>query len=133
MPAKQRRPKRSRNALDGQVFEVRRGLAIYKVNASPFYRARMWSAAQGKYLVKSTKEATKAAAIIAAEAMFEALRSKGVIGSVPRSHTFETFAEKLIARQAARAKAGRGHPPARAMNTSCVSKVRLNRLFGSPT
>jgi hypothetical protein len=112
---------------------VRRGLAIYKVNASPFYRARMWSAAQGKYLVKSTKEATKAAAIIAAEAMFEALRSKGVIGSVPRSHTFETFAEKLIARQAARAKAGRGHPPARAMNTSCVSKVRLNRLFGSPT
>ena len=110
MPAKQRRPKRSRNALDGKVFEVRRGLAVYKVNASPFYRARMWSAAQGKYLVKSTKETTKAAAIVAAEAMFEALRSKGIIGSVPRSHTFETFAEKLIARQAARAKAGRGHP-----------------------
>jgi hypothetical protein len=110
MPSKPRRPKSSRNALDGKVFEVRRGLAVYKVNASPFYRARMWSAAQGKYLVKSTQETTKAAAIVAAEAMFEALRSKGVIGSVPRSHTFETFAEKLIARQAARAKAGRGHP-----------------------
>jgi hypothetical protein len=133
MSAKQRRPKRSRNALDGKVFEVRRGLAVYKVNASPFYRARMWSAAQGKYLVKSTKETTKAAAIVAAEAMFEVLRSKRVIGSVPRSHTFETFAEKLIARQGARARAGRGHPQ-HAKNDEYILRLKgagLIAHFGS--
>jgi hypothetical protein len=133
MPSKPRRPKRSRNALDGKVFEVRRGLAIYKVNASPFFRARMWSAAQAKYVVKSTKEATKAAAILAAETMFEALRSKGLIGSVPRSHTFETFAEKLIARQAARAKAGRGHPQ-HAKNDEYILRLKgagLIAYFGS--
>jgi hypothetical protein len=133
MQTKQRRPKRSRNALDGKVFEVRRGLAVYKVNASPYFRARMWSAAQGKYLVKSTKEATKTAAIVAAEAMFEVLRSKGVIGSVPRSHTFETFAEKLIARQAARARAGRGHPQ-HAKNDEYILRLRgagLIAYFGN--
>jgi hypothetical protein len=82
------KPKRSRNALSGKIHEIRRGLSIYKVGASPYYRARMWSASQGRYLVKSTKETMKAAAIEAAEAMFENLRTKRVIGAVPKSHTF---------------------------------------------
>src|SRR5262245_43182966 len=104
------KPKKSRNALVGNIFEIRRGLAIYRVGASPYFKARMWSASQGGYLVRSTKEITKAAAIAAAETMFEDLRSKKVIGAVPKSHTFETFAEKLIARQEEKAGNGQLHP-----------------------
>jgi hypothetical protein len=108
-PKRPPKPKRSRNALSGKIYEIRRGLSIYKVGASPYYRARMWSASQGRYLVKSTKEKMKAAAIEAAEAMFENLRTKRVIGAVPKSHTFETFAEKLIERQAEMAAHGEIH------------------------
>jgi hypothetical protein len=81
-------------------------------SASPFIgRSKpLRSASQGGYLVRSTKEITKAAAIAAAEAMFEDLRSKKVIGMVPKSHTFETFAEKLIVRQAEKAGNGQLHP-----------------------
>ena len=69
----------------------------------------MWSASQSGYIVKSTKETTKVEAIVAAEAMFENLRTKRVVGAVPKSYTFETFAEKLIARQAEMAAHGEIH------------------------
>src|SRR4051794_37646564 len=41
-------PKASRDSLAGKIHEIRRSLAIYRVNASPYFRARMWVASQGK-------------------------------------------------------------------------------------
>ena len=69
----------------------------------------MRSPSHGRYIVKSTKELIKADAIAAAEAMFEDLRTRKVIGAAPKSHTFETFAEKLIAKQGELAEHGGIH------------------------
>jgi len=121
----------SRNAVAGKIHEIRKGLAIYKVNASPYYRARMWAASQSKYIVKSTKETTKAAAIEAAEAMFDDLRAKRVIGAVAKSLSFETYAEKLVARQEELAAQGHIHPQ-HAKNDAYILKLNdgLLAYFG---
>lgn len=61
---------KSRNALDGKIVKLRSGLAIYKVNASPFYRVRVWIPSQRKRVVRTTKADNRADAIAIAEEMF---------------------------------------------------------------
>lgn len=91
--------KKSRHSLDGDIKIVRRGLAIYKVNASPYYRARIWSPADRRYIVKSTKETSRTAAMESAEEIVADLRQRKFLDGVPKNRTFEFFAENLTAKQ----------------------------------
>jgi hypothetical protein len=60
--------KKSRQSLDGEIIKIRRGLAIYKIHASPFYMARVLNpAGKPKYIVKSTKEKSRLQARVVAE------------------------------------------------------------------
>lgn len=86
----------SRNALDGETITIRRGLAIYKVNASPYYRVRIRDPRNGKYIVRSTKETSRIAARQAAEEMASALFASGATNAVPRQQTFEYFSDLLL-------------------------------------
>jgi hypothetical protein len=86
----------SRNALDGETITIRRGLAIYKVNASPYYRVRIRDPRNGKYIVRSTKETSRIEARKAAEEMASALFASGATDAVPRQYTFEYFADLIL-------------------------------------
>ena len=46
----------SRNVLQGKIINLRRGLAIYKVKASPDYRVRVWIPSQKKRIVRSYQD-----------------------------------------------------------------------------
>ena len=50
---------KSRNEVDGKIHVIRKGLAVYKVRASPFYRVRIWVPSEHRYIVKSTKEISR--------------------------------------------------------------------------
>ena len=86
----------SRNILQGKIINLRCGLAIYKVKASPFYRVRVWIPSQKKRVVRSTKTADRAEAISVAEEFLNTLGTRGRLNEVPQSRTFETFANKLL-------------------------------------
>ncbi len=86
----------SRDVLQGKIINLRRGLAIYKVKASPFYRVRVWIPSQKKRVVRSTKTADRAEAISVAEEFLNTLGTRGRLNEVSQSRTFETFANKLL-------------------------------------
>lgn len=77
-----------------------RGLAIFKVGASPFWRARFYDRIAKRYVTISTKEALKRDAIIAAESMARAGKLNApvveVIKTIPFERTFEYFAGKAL-------------------------------------
>jgi hypothetical protein len=97
---------RNRNALQGKIFNLRRGLAIYRVGASPYYRIRVWIPSQKKRIVKTTKTDDRAEAISIAEAFLNTLGTRGVLNEVPQSRAFETFANKLLHNEKARGERG---------------------------
>ena len=101
---------KSRNAVDGSIHLLRKGLAVYKVYASPFYRVRIWVPSQRKYLVKSTKTSSKISATEAAEEYYTELRENQFIDTVPKSRLFATYADKLIDQQRKMAADGKIHP-----------------------
>jgi Phage integrase family len=96
----------SRNVLQGKIISLRRGLAIYKVKASPYYRVRVWIPSQKKRVVKTTKTADRAEAISIAEEFLSTLGTRGILNEVPQSRTFETFANKLLLNEKARGERG---------------------------
>ena len=99
-------PKTSRNTLDGKIINVRRGLAIYKVKASPFYRVRVWIPSQKKRVVKTTKATVRAEAIAIAEELMNAMGSRGILNDVPAARTFRSFSDKLVLNEKARGERG---------------------------
>lgn len=86
----------SRHSMDGEAVEIRRGLHLYKVHASPYWRVRIRDPRNGKYIVRSTKEESKLEARRVAEEVFNNLFSRGVLNRLPREYTFEYFAEQVI-------------------------------------
>ncbi len=96
----------SRNVLQGKIINLRRGLAIYKVKASPFYRVRVWIPSQKKRVVRSTKTADRAEAISVAEEFLNTLGTRGILNEVPQSRTFETFATRLLLNEKVRGERG---------------------------
>ena len=96
----------SRNVLQGKIISLRRGLAIYKVKASPYYRVRVRIPLQKKRVVKTTKTADRAEAISIAEEFLSTLGTRGILNEVPQSRTFETFANKLLLNEKARGERG---------------------------
>lgn len=100
---------KTRNQLDGEIIKLRRGLAIYKVNLSPFYRVRMRDPRTKKYVVRSTKETTRIDARTAAEEHFEKFMNANAVHAVPKNFTFEFFADRLINREKTDGVAGLLH------------------------
>lgn len=87
---------KSRNALHGRIVNLRRGLAIYKVLASPFWRVRVWIPSQRKRLVRTTKAKSRIEAISAAEEFLSEMGTRGVLGLTPKNLTFDFFANRLV-------------------------------------
>jgi hypothetical protein len=96
----------SRHALQGKIVNLRRGLAIYRVKASPYYRVRVWIPSQKKRVVRTTKTADRTEAISIAEELLNTLGARGILNEVPQSRTFETFADKLLLNEKARGERG---------------------------
>jgi hypothetical protein len=46
----------SPNALKGEIHRIQKGLAIYQINASPYWYARIRDSSTGRNIVRSTKE-----------------------------------------------------------------------------
>jgi len=75
----------NRNVLRGKIINLRRGLAIYKVNASPYYRVRVWIPSQKRRVVKTTKATDRVEAIKIAEEYLNTLGTRGYLNEVPQS------------------------------------------------
>jgi Phage integrase family len=97
---------KTRNALVGKIINLRRGLAIYKVKASPYYRVRVWISSQRKRVVKTTRSTDRMEAIAIAEEFLNSLGTRGYLCEVPKSRTFQNFADKLLLNEKARGERG---------------------------
>jgi hypothetical protein len=87
---------KSRFALEEPITTIRRGLAIYKTGASPFYFARIWDRKNGRNIVRSTKETSKIQARVAAEQLYQSLFVAGDLNTTPKQLTFGYFANLLL-------------------------------------
>ena len=86
---------KSKHSLNGPIIKIRRGLAIYRTNASPYYYARVRTP-KGTHVVRSTKETSRINARAAAEELASAILTKaGPV--VPTNLTFRYFAEQFVA------------------------------------
>lgn len=97
---------KSRNALTEKIIKLRKGLAIYKVGASPYWQCRMRVTSQHGYLCRSTQEKTRIEARKAAEELYESVLQRHVVPEVRKELTFDYFADKLIRKQYELAKRG---------------------------
>ncbi|MFN9008519.1 MAG: integrase [Hyphomonadaceae bacterium] len=89
-------PKKSKNALDGEIITIQRGLAIYKVNASPYWQARIRDPRIRRYVVRSTQETSRVKAKqVARELAFDLL---GTEKRVEREFSFRYYANRLISK-----------------------------------
>jgi len=75
---------------------IRRGLALYRTAASPYWHARIWLPAERRYLVRSTKERSRVSAQEAAEEIVSDLQQGKRLDRVSRDRAFESFAEKML-------------------------------------
>ena len=100
----------SRNAIDGKIYTLRRGLAIYRVKASPYWRVRVWIPSRRKRIVRTTKTDSRIEAIQYAEEYLSSLGTRGLLAEAPQEKTFEHFADRLIALDKARGTAGEISP-----------------------
>ena len=122
---------KSRNAVDGKIHVIRKGLAVYKVRASPYYRVRIWVPAEHRYIVKSTKETSRISAINSAEEFFAELKQNKFVDAIPKSRLFSTFADLLIDRQRQLAADGEIHPrQAKNDESLLLNEAELVPFFG---
>lgn len=85
---------KSRNALSEEIILISRGIAIYKVGASPYWQCRVRDTRTKKYVVRSTKETSRIKARLAAEEIAADLR--GSVKRVEREFTFEAYGKRMI-------------------------------------
>lgn len=75
---------------------LRRGLSIYKTGRSPFWHARIYDAANKKYVVRSTKETARLDASEVAEEILAEFKSKqNTKHAVQKDRSFEHYARLL--------------------------------------
>lgn len=109
--------KPSPHSLNGPIVKVRRGLAIYKTHASPFYFARILDRRSHKYKVRSTKETTRIQARVVAEELAEALNRPDAVAE--REYSFKTYSRRLVDKGMSYIERGERNP----------NYVRTTRLF----
>ena len=64
--------KKSRNSKT-HTKTLRKGLSLYKTDASPYWFARIWVSGERKYVVRSTKETSRLVAEEVAEELLNDL------------------------------------------------------------
>ena len=99
----------SPNALKGEIHRIQKGLAIYQINASPYWYARIHDSTTGRNIVRSTKETSRLEARKVAEELFVSVVRKGADPTVPRTETFGYFADELISLEKAKGERGDLH------------------------
>ncbi len=97
---------KSRHALTEDIIKIRRGLAIYKVGASPYWQCRMRIQKIGSYICRSTEETARIEARKVAEELYSSVLQQHVAPAVPKDRTFEYFTDKHIVKQFELAKRG---------------------------
>lgn len=85
---------RSKNALSEEIIRISRGIAIYKIGASPYWQCRVRDTRTKKYVVRSTKETSRIKARLAAEEIAAEIRSS--VKRVDHAHTFEAYGKRLL-------------------------------------
>lgn len=79
------------------VKHIRKGVAIYKTERSPFWFARIWNPRESKYLVRSTKETSRIEAADAATELADSLTAAKFQNTKSKKPvSFETYAERLL-------------------------------------
>lgn len=91
-------------ALDGKIIVIRRGLAIYKTQASPYYWARVRDPINKRYLVKTTKETSRIVAREVAEEFARSLAIQKVL--TPPQFSFKYFAARFTENSKRMAQSG---------------------------
>lgn len=99
----------SPNALKGKIQHIQKGLAIYQINASPYWYARIRDPNSARNIVRSTKETSRLEARKVAEELFVSVVRKGADPTVPRNETFGYFADELISLEKAKGERGDLH------------------------
>lgn len=89
-----------------KAVKIHPGLAIYRIDSSPYFYARIWQPKQRKYLVRTTKEKSQIRAIEIARELFSDMATKGELNAVDKKRTFAYFAERMIHRDISKARAG---------------------------
>ena len=74
-------------------------MSLYKTDASPFWYARIWLSGERKYLVRSTKETSRLAAVDVAEELFYDIKQKRFVDAIPRERLFIYYADMLVKEQ----------------------------------
>ena len=87
---------KSKHSLNGEIINIRRGLAIYKTNAGPYYYARIRDPKSKRYVVRSTKETSRITARAAAEELAMMLGANE--RETPREYTFKYYATRFVAK-----------------------------------
>jgi site-specific recombinase XerD len=82
-----------------KVKKIRRGLSVYKTDASPYWYARIWLSGERKYLVRSTKETSRLAAEEVAEELLNDIKQKRFVDAVPKERLFIHYADMLVKEQ----------------------------------
>ncbi|MDA8712534.1 hypothetical protein N9M79_02800 [Alphaproteobacteria bacterium] len=95
----------SRNSLNTDIIKVQKGLAIYKVNSSPYYQARVWVEKTNGYKNKSTREKVRDKAIKRAKEIYYEFNS-ALFQIAEKSKSFSTYATELIEDEKVRGAAG---------------------------
>ncbi|MBT8003019.1 MAG: hypothetical protein HN578_08890 [Rhodospirillales bacterium] len=91
-------PKKTRNSKTHKK-NIRRGLSLYKTDASPYWFARIWVSGEKKYVVRSTKESSQLAAEEIAEELFYDLKQKRFVEAIPKDRLFIHYADMLVKQQ----------------------------------
>ncbi len=86
--------KKSKHSLDGEITTIRRGVAIYKTRASPYWYARIWDSRTQRNTVRSSRETSKIKARAFAEQL--AIDLLGTKPPVPKDRTFNYYCRRLI-------------------------------------
>ena len=100
---------KSRNAVVGAYIEITKGVHLYKVAASPFFRVKVWIPAQKKYVVRSTRKDNQIEARAVAIEYARSVALGGEFNHVPASRTFRHFADELVRDEQQRGQVGQLH------------------------
>ena len=87
---------KSRNALNEPIIRLHKGLAIYKLNSSPFWYARIRDPRSKRHVVRSTKETSRIDARKAAEELYLKIAGSNAPLKVPQNLTFGYYADELV-------------------------------------
>lgn len=99
----------SKSALKDKIITIRRGLAIYQINGSPYWYARIRLPNGGKNIVRSTKETSRLEARKVAEELYLSLLNSKGASTVPQEFLFGYFADELVKAEKLKGERGELH------------------------